>query len=113
MYAFSFVLANFGIAIAARMPMITTTINSSISVNPLRFIFTSPLARRPPRFGRAYNQTSGWGGRLEYISRLEMGPLRWVGGCERAPSFGGIADRPPHLPPSALYNAEYAVAASV
>src|SRR3954463_8106617 len=36
--AFSFVLANFGIAIAARMPMITTTINSSIRVKPLRFI---------------------------------------------------------------------------
>src|SRR6476660_4448692 len=35
-YAFSFVLANFGIAIAARMPMITTTIRSSISVKPLR-----------------------------------------------------------------------------
>src|SRR5256885_13525706 len=27
-YAFSFVLANFGIAIAARMPMITTTMSS-------------------------------------------------------------------------------------
>src|SRR5512138_3116588 len=36
-YAFSFVLANFGIAIAARMPMMTTTINSSIRVKPLRF----------------------------------------------------------------------------
>src|SRR6267154_4169517 len=36
-YAFSFVFANFGIAIAARMPMITTTIRSSISVKPLRF----------------------------------------------------------------------------
>src|SRR5450432_2860219 len=35
-YAFSFVLANFGIAIAAKMPMITTTIRSSISVKPLR-----------------------------------------------------------------------------
>ena len=34
MYAFSFVFANFGIAIAARMPMITTTIRSSISVKP-------------------------------------------------------------------------------
>ena len=34
MYAFSFVLANFGIAIAARMPMMTTTIRSSISVKP-------------------------------------------------------------------------------
>src|SRR5438445_231666 len=41
-YAFSFVLANFGIAIAAKMPMITTTINSSMSVKPLRFISTSP-----------------------------------------------------------------------
>src|SRR5438552_11655872 len=38
MYAFSFVLANFGIAMAARMPMITTTINSSMSVKPLRFM---------------------------------------------------------------------------
>src|SRR5437867_5609756 len=40
MYAFAFVLANFGIAMAAKMPMITTTINSSMSVKPLRFIFT-------------------------------------------------------------------------
>src|SRR6185503_18679692 len=39
--AFSFVLANFGIAIAAKIPMITTTIRSSISVKPLRFIWTS------------------------------------------------------------------------
>src|SRR6266478_7736678 len=40
-YAFSFVLANFGIAIAAKIPMITTTIRSSISVKPLRFIWTT------------------------------------------------------------------------
>src|SRR5258706_13811557 len=33
-YALSFVLANFGIAIAARMPMMTTTIRSSMSVKP-------------------------------------------------------------------------------
>src|ERR1700687_435354 len=33
-YALSFVFANFGIAIAARMPMMTTTIRSSISVKP-------------------------------------------------------------------------------
>jgi len=32
------VLLNFGIAIAARMPMITTTISSSMRVKPLRFI---------------------------------------------------------------------------
>jgi hypothetical protein len=31
------VFANFGIAIAAKMPMITTTINNSISVKPFRF----------------------------------------------------------------------------
>src|SRR5437762_9672104 len=36
MYAFDFVFANFGIAMAARMPMITTTIRSSIRVKPLR-----------------------------------------------------------------------------
>src|SRR6058998_2671615 len=42
MYAFSLVAANFGIAMAARMPMITTTISSSISVKPFRFNM-SPL----------------------------------------------------------------------
>src|SRR5438128_3928417 len=42
MYAFAFVLANFGIAMAAKMPMITTTISSSMSVKPLRFIFDYP-----------------------------------------------------------------------
>src|SRR5437773_3861212 len=38
-YAFSCVFGNVGIAIAAKMPMITTTIRSSISVKPLRFIW--------------------------------------------------------------------------
>src|SRR2546426_1640413 len=33
-YALSLVFANFGIAIAARMPMMTTTIRSSIRVKP-------------------------------------------------------------------------------
>src|SRR5882762_7591528 len=41
-YGFGLVLANFGIAMAARMPMITTTISSSMSVKPLRFIWTPP-----------------------------------------------------------------------
>src|SRR2546428_9026471 len=50
MYAFSFVLANFGIAIAARMPMITTTISSSISVRPLRFIVISQMWFAPYLF---------------------------------------------------------------
>src|SRR6478609_5635372 len=39
MYAFDFVLANFGIAIAARIPMITTTIRSSMRVKPFRMFF--------------------------------------------------------------------------
>src|SRR2546430_10663446 len=46
MYAFSFVFANFGIAMAARMPMITTTISSSISVKPLRFMSCLPRDER-------------------------------------------------------------------
>src|SRR6266513_5917763 len=45
-YALSFVLANFGIAIAARIPMMTTTIRSSMRVKPflLRIMWTSPAA---------------------------------------------------------------------
>src|SRR5436309_11189059 len=43
-YAFSFVFANFGIAIAARIPMITTTIRSSIRVKP--FLFTCTTSGR-------------------------------------------------------------------
>ena len=35
MIALSLVLANFGMAMAARMPMITTTMSSSMSVKPL------------------------------------------------------------------------------
>ena len=34
--ALPFDVANFGIAITARMPMITTTMSSSIRVKPLR-----------------------------------------------------------------------------
>ena len=37
-----FVAPNFGIAIAARMPMITTTIRSSMSVKPLRSMVNPP-----------------------------------------------------------------------
>src|SRR5438093_8854444 len=48
-YAFSFVLANFGIAMAAKIPMITTTIRSSIRVKPLRFIRQPPQGRTPGR----------------------------------------------------------------
>ena len=54
--AFSFVFANFGIAIAARMPMMTTTIRSSIRVKPLRFRIISFLGSgysKGSRSGRA------------------------------------------------------------
>src|SRR5947208_1192920 len=44
MYAFDFVLANFGIAIAAKMPMMTTTIRSSMRVKPLRMFFILRLS---------------------------------------------------------------------
>src|SRR5437764_9611543 len=42
MYALPFVFANFGIAMAAKMPMMTTTISSSMSVKPLRFMRCLP-----------------------------------------------------------------------
>src|SRR5437773_9292076 len=48
-YAFSFVFANFGIAIAAKMPMITTTIRSSISVKPFWFFTAQPPAEDTDR----------------------------------------------------------------
>src|SRR5947207_6465826 len=43
-YALSFVFANFGIAIAARMPMMTTTISSSISVKPFLLVIVCLLS---------------------------------------------------------------------
>src|ERR1700716_840741 len=60
-YAFVFVFANFGIAIAARMPMITTTISSSISVKPFfgnRFMGI-PCWRMVQQHGR---RLSSWEG---------------------------------------------------
>src|SRR3954462_13532638 len=55
MYAFDFVFANFGIAIAATMPMITTTIRSSIRVKPLRSlsIVNRPGGRMVMRAGQS------------------------------------------------------------
>src|SRR5213592_3865018 len=44
-YALPFVFANFGIAIAAKMPMMTTTINSSIRVKPLRSLRMSAFQK--------------------------------------------------------------------
>ena len=43
--AFSFVPENFGMAIAAKIPMITTTIINSINVKPRRFIGGAPWWR--------------------------------------------------------------------
>src|ERR1700694_4193820 len=48
-YALSFVLANFGIAIAARIPMITTTIKSSISVKPFLLLDMEELRKQLDR----------------------------------------------------------------
>src|SRR2546423_8258620 len=48
-YALSFVFANFGIAIAARMPMMTTTIKSSIRVKPFLLL----ILRLPKAIGLA------------------------------------------------------------
>jgi hypothetical protein len=42
----SFVLANFGIAIAARMPMMTTTIRSSMRVKPFLLFIDIVLTLR-------------------------------------------------------------------
>src|SRR3954465_3113910 len=52
-YAFDLVLANFGIAIAARMPMITTTIKSSMRVKPRRVRFC--MESGPCRSGAGYS----------------------------------------------------------
>src|SRR5947199_10729895 len=41
-YAFSFVLANFGIRSEARRLVNATRIRSSMSLKPLRFLWTSP-----------------------------------------------------------------------
>ena len=46
--AFCLVLANFGIAMAARMPMMTTTINSSMRVKPSRRVLFSRATVRAP-----------------------------------------------------------------
>ena len=59
MYAFCFVLANFGIAIAAKMPMITTTIRSSIRVKPLRCLSMSRFTRKRGRNGALRRTTGG------------------------------------------------------
>src|SRR5712671_2095251 len=64
-YAFVFVLANFGIAIAARMPMITTTISSSMSVKPffrVVFIGLFPCWRMQPKEGTAGGRVRSWWG---------------------------------------------------
>src|SRR2546425_1555518 len=73
MYAFSFVLANFGIAIAARMPMITTTISSSISVKPLVLRMPSPL-------GVTLGYERCRGDQSQGMCRVRAKPMERVGG---------------------------------
>src|SRR6266576_2309224 len=78
-YAFSFVFANFGIAIAAKMPMITTTIRSSISVKPLRFIWTG--LPRGLGHGRRTPRSDPSGSRI--VTKKERR------GCPRRPDASG------------------------
>src|SRR3954470_20354273 len=68
-YALFFVLANFGIAIAAKMQMMTTTISSSMSVKPFRARSMEDMNNSPWEKtaaagpGRADPATSGKGNR--------------------------------------------------
>src|SRR6266536_1908710 len=74
-YAFSFVFANFGIAIAAKMPMITTTIRSSISVNPLRFTLNYlPLGTGSRSQGRRPQTRRAAGGSQKKERRVSPPP---------------------------------------
>src|SRR6476620_11091330 len=62
-YALSLVLANFGIAIAARMPMMTTTIRSSMRVKPFLLLILNLLKRwdfrRRAKRPSAHNRRDG------------------------------------------------------
>src|SRR6266480_4860205 len=71
-YAFSFVFANFGIAIAARIPMITTTIRSSIRVKP--FLFTGATS-----------------GTWDTVSGAAFGPVRRRFGHVSKTEGGGVS----------------------
>src|SRR5689334_16922599 len=70
MYAFALVLANFGIAIVARMPMITTTIKSSMSVKPSLTRRTRSML--PPRnYVHRHRRSRNGQVRLAHPRRLE------------------------------------------
>src|SRR5262245_24474249 len=77
--AFCLVFANFGMAIAARMPMITITISSSIRVKPLRFDMSDLrhglTAESRPREGWRYRRAQ---------------PLH-AGRCDHQPSCANVA----------------------
>src|SRR5687768_18583136 len=66
-FALSLVFANFGIAIAARMPMITTTINSSIRVKPLRLLILPPVEWRDQRTWLCCETRCNWAGVRQHI----------------------------------------------
>src|SRR5882672_11672274 len=65
-YAFCFVLANFGMANAARIPMITTTISSSINVKPRAFT-ASPSGRERASTRKAPNRRPYCGHRPPFL----------------------------------------------
>src|SRR6266545_1068585 len=79
--AFSFVFANFGMAIVAKSPMITTTMRSSISVKPRRDVKAHPpgakgrRARRKREPGATYSRRYGPLSQ-EPCSALRIDPIR-------------------------------------
>src|SRR5581483_6053125 len=78
----SLVLANFGIAIAARMPMITTTISSSISVKARRRAvgIQGPLAAAPPS-----GDDGGAAGRAAAVARDALDRARLAAAARTQP----------------------------
>src|SRR4026209_2358599 len=80
-YALSFVFANFGIAIAAKMPMMTTTIRSSISVKP--FFLLCTIVQTPERV-------------------VGVGGKQRVAGCGKAPAGPFALDIRKSLPANEL-----------
>src|SRR3954470_2426224 len=82
-YALSLVFANFGIAIAARMPIMTTTIRSSIRVKPFLLLIASPEALirganavHPPTIRRS-NQRPGY-----KKNELRLARFALLSGCQ-------------------------------
>src|SRR5690349_684657 len=72
--ALSFVAANFGIAMAAKMPMMTTTISNSMRVKPLRLVMrASEYVETGIVLGAAV---------ISLVRKVKLAQQRW---CHRYP----------------------------